>query len=74
VALDWLADPERHVYLTIRGMETCLDPADKAELIRFRQHREFLFILCQLIPYSARSWLQGWLAGLAAANSAVDKP
>ena len=74
VALDWLADPERHVYLTIRGMETRLDPAAKEELIRFRQHRDYLFIFCQIIPYSARSWLQGWLAGLAVVNSAVDKP
>lgn len=74
VALDWLADPERHVYLTIRAMETRLDPATKEELIRFRQHRDFLFILCQVVPYNARSWLQGWLDGLAVANSAVDEP
>lgn len=73
VALDWLADPERHIYLTIRTMETRLDPAAKEELIRFRQHRDFLFIFCQIIPYSARSWLQGWLSGLAVANSEADK-
>jgi hypothetical protein len=65
VALDWLSQPERHAYFTIRAMETRLDPADKAELIRFRQHRDFHFILCQLVPYSARLWLQGWLQGLA---------
>ncbi|HXW00749.1 MAG TPA: hypothetical protein VEC93_20205 [Anaerolineae bacterium] len=72
VALDWLADPERHIYLTIRGMETRLDPAAKEELIRFRQHRDFLFIFCQIMAYSTRSWLQGWLAGLALANLPKD--
>jgi len=46
-------------------METRRDPAGKDDLTRFRQHREFHFILCQLIPYSARAWLQGWLEGLA---------
>ena len=64
IALDWLSDPEQHVYFTIKAMETRLDPADKDALIRFRQHRDFLFILCQLIPYSARLWLQGWLTGM----------
>jgi hypothetical protein len=31
------------------------------------QHRDFLLILCQLIPYNARLWLQvqGWLQGMA---------
>lgn len=70
VALDWLSQPERHAYFTIRAMETRLDPADKAELIRFRQHRDFHFILCQLVPYSARLWLLGWLQGLACGDLA----
>lgn len=64
IALDWLSDPEQHVYFTIKAMETRLDPAAKDDLVRFRQHRDFLFILCQLIPYNARLWLQGWLEGL----------
>ncbi len=65
VALDWLSEPERHAYLTIYAMENRTDPADKAALIRFRAHRDFHFMLCQLIPYNARLWLQGWLEGLA---------
>jgi hypothetical protein len=68
VALDWLSEPERHTYFIIRAMETRLDPADKAELIRFRQHRDFLFILCQLVPYNARLWLGGWLEGRGVGN------
>lgn len=54
-------------------METRLDPADKADLIRFRQHRDFQFIFCQLIPYNARLWLQGWLEGLALGEMAQEK-
>ncbi len=73
VALDWLSEPERNIYLTIHAMETRLDPADKAELIRFRQHRDLLFILCQLIPYDARLWLQGWLEGLALGEMAQER-
>ena len=73
VALDWVADPERHLYFTTRAMETRLDPADKSELIRFRQHRDFLFILCQLIPFNARLWLQGWLEGMALGALELDE-
>jgi hypothetical protein len=72
IALDWLNEPERHTYFTIRAMETRLDPADKAELIRFRQHRDFLFILCQIMPYDARLWLKGWLEGLALSHTKQD--
>ena len=70
VALDWLSEPERHVYLIIHAMENRTDPADKAELVRFRAHRDFLFMLCQLIPYNARLWLQGWLEGLSLGETA----
>jgi hypothetical protein len=42
----------------------------RAELICFRQHRDFFFILGQLIPYNARLWLRGWLEGLALDNAA----
>jgi hypothetical protein len=73
IALDWLSEPEKQAYFTIRAMETRLDPAGKAELIRFRQHRDLHFILCQLIPYNARLWLQGWLQGLALAEMAQEK-
>lgn len=73
VPLDWWADPERNLYLTTRAMETRLDPADKTELIRFRHHRDLLFILCQLIPYNARLWLQGWLEGMALGALELDE-
>ncbi|MDM8527406.1 hypothetical protein QUF58_04270 [Anaerolineales bacterium HSG24] len=73
VALDWLSEPERHAYFIIKSMETRLDPADKSTLISFRQHRDFYFVLQQIIPYNARLWLQGWLEGIALGQKAENQ-
>jgi hypothetical protein len=65
ISLDWFSNPEKQLFDCIYAMETRTDPANKAELIRFRQHRDLLFVLCRLIPHDARLWIQGWLHGLA---------
>jgi hypothetical protein len=65
VALDWLSDPEKNVAVICRAMETEIPPDDETELVRFRQHRDFIFTLAQLIPPGARLWLQGWLEAVA---------
>ena len=64
IPIDWLSEPERHLYFITHSMETRLDLANKTELVRFRQHRDLLFTFCQVLPYNARVWLEGWLEGL----------
>jgi hypothetical protein len=61
IARDWLSRPEENAALMIEAMEHEIAPGDNAELTRFRHHRDFIFRLSQVIPPSARLWLQGWL-------------
>jgi len=72
ISLEWLARPDRELFMITRAMETQLNPADKTTLIRFRQHRDFLFMLEQIVPYNARIWLQGWLSGLLLSGQEAD--
>ncbi len=59
--------------ILIRGISLPRFPYEvlrHAAPIRFRAHRDFHFMLCQLIPYNARLWLQGWLEGLSLGETA----
>jgi len=61
VALDWLSEPEQNAALLSHAMETEIPPDDQVSLTRFRHHRDFIFILANLVRPGARLWLQGWL-------------
>lgn len=61
VALDWLSEPEQNAALLSHAMETEIPPDDQASQTRFRHHRDFIFILANLVRPGARLWLQGWL-------------
>ena len=75
VALDWLSQPEQNAAMMIQAMEQTISPHDEAELVRFRHHRDFIFVLARVVHPGARLWLQGWLdavAGGAFARSSSD--
>jgi hypothetical protein len=72
VALDWLSRPEENAALMIEAMEHEIAPGDKAEIARFRHHRDFVFMLAQVIPPGARLWLQGWLEAVVHGAFARD--
>lgn len=75
VALDWLSEPEKNAAMICQAMETEIDPQDEDEMARFRQHRDFIFMLARLVPPGARLWLQGWLEAVAhGAFAAPDIP
>lgn len=75
LALDWLSEPEKNAAMICYALETEIDPDDEAELARFRQHRDFIFILARLVPPGARLWVQGWLEAVAhGAFAASDIP
>jgi hypothetical protein len=65
IALDWLSRPEENAALMIEAMEHDVSPGDDAGMTRFRHHRDFIFVLSQVIPPGARLWLQGWLEAVA---------
>jgi hypothetical protein len=65
IALDWLSRPEENVMLMIEAMEHEMVLGDEKERTRFRNHRDFILVLSQVIPPGARLWLQGWLEAVA---------
>lgn len=65
IALDWLSRPEENVALMIEAMEHEMVIDDEMEITRFRNHRDFILVLSQVTPPSARLWLQGWLEAVA---------
>jgi hypothetical protein len=65
IALDWLSRPEENVALMIEAVEDEIAPDDEGERTRFRNHRDFILVLSQVIPPGARLWLQGWLEAVA---------
>jgi hypothetical protein len=65
IALDWLSRPEENVVLMIEAMEHEMVLGDEKERTRFRNHRDFILVLSQVIPPGARLWLQGWLEAVA---------
>jgi len=64
VALDWLSEPERSLYLVWQAQEQAVAPDDAAGRARYRHHREFIAALAGLIPLGARLWMSGWLAAV----------
>ncbi len=73
VALDWLSAPEFNVALLCQAMEQELASDDVEGQTRFRQHRDFVLALSQVIPPAARLWLEGWLDALAFVAVAEDE-
>jgi hypothetical protein len=65
IALDWLSRPAENAALMIEAMEHEIAPDDDVEMARFRHHRDFIFVLAEVIPPGARLWLQGWLEAVA---------
>jgi len=65
IALDWLSRPDENAAMMVQAMEEEIAPDDKAEMARFRHHRDFVFTLSRVIPPGARLWLQGWLDAVA---------
>jgi hypothetical protein len=65
VALDWLSDPVQNVALLCQALEQEIAPDDREGQARFRQHRDFVIALAQVVPLGARLWLQGWLEAVA---------
>ncbi|MGD2104793.1 MAG: hypothetical protein PVJ55_06755 [Anaerolineae bacterium] len=65
IALDWLSRPTENAALMVEAMEHEIPPEDEAEMARFRNHRDFMFVLSRVIPSGAQLWLQGWLEAVA---------
>lgn len=65
IALDWLSRPTENAALVVEAMEHEIPSDDRAEMVRLRHHRDFIFTLARVIPEGARLWLQGWLDAVA---------
>ena len=74
VALDWLSEPEKNVALMCQAMEQQISPDEREEQTRFRQHRDFVLVVAQVVPPGARLWLQGWLEAVVHGAFTPDIP